>query len=56
MANYSTGMLANLNGQDNYFDPPAATEAAPAAAENVEQCERLWELSEALTAKVGAGS
>jgi hypothetical protein len=33
MANYSTGMLANLNGQDNYFDPPAATEAAPAAAE-----------------------
>jgi hypothetical protein len=28
----------------------------PAAAENVEQCERLWELSEALTVKAGAGS
>ncbi len=37
MANYSTGMLANLNGQQNYFEPPAEAgqpaEAEEAAAE-----------------------
>lgn len=33
MANYSTGMLANLNGQQNYFEPAAETEQAPAAKE-----------------------
>jgi hypothetical protein len=33
MANYSTGMLANLNGQDNYFDEAAPTTGMAAAAE-----------------------
>lgn len=34
MANYSTGMLANLNGQQNYFEPIAAeAEEQPASQE-----------------------
>ena len=33
MANYSTGMLANLNGQQNYFEPPPEAEEQPAAEE-----------------------
>jgi len=34
MANYSTGMLANLNGQQNYFEPISAeAEEQPASQE-----------------------
>ena len=43
MANYSTGMLANLNGQQNYFEPPAETgqpvETEEAAAEETAEAQ-----------------